>query len=278
MPSSPSTPGSPGDPGSDKWGRPLREPAGGPREAPRPGCSRYAVAILSVVALVVVGVVILFPVFAKHRGSRIDSCLSNMKQLALAAEMYAADYDGAFPVGQAVFGDEFDALAGTAPCNWAHALSLYIKKTDVLRCPSIEGERDGRVIDYALCSGTLQHSDPVTGRQLTWPLTVDGYPADAGRLEADYAEPAAAVMLYESPVSTRCGVHDGRFLNPSTGMLDPYAALARHNGGGKCAFIDGHAKWIELDKPPHITQGCGGTPSDSGDGEGGGGDGSDGGR
>ena len=54
--------------------------------------------LLVVIAIIAVLAAILFPVFAKVReNARRTVCLSNMKQIVLATQMYSADYDGYFP-------------------------------------------------------------------------------------------------------------------------------------------------------------------------------------
>ena len=50
--------------------------------------------LLVVIAIIAILAAILFPVFAQARASaRKASCISNMKQLALAELMYVQDYD-----------------------------------------------------------------------------------------------------------------------------------------------------------------------------------------
>ena len=48
------------------------------------------------------------------------SCLSNLKQLALAALMYAQDHDEVFPRAD----------------NWCDAISPYMKNDEIFKCPS----------------------------------------------------------------------------------------------------------------------------------------------
>ena len=50
--------------------------------------------LLVVIAVIAILAAILFPVFAQARAAaRQASCLSNVKQVALASMMYAQDYD-----------------------------------------------------------------------------------------------------------------------------------------------------------------------------------------
>ncbi|HQK93807.1 MAG TPA: prepilin-type N-terminal cleavage/methylation domain-containing protein, partial [Armatimonadota bacterium] len=55
--------------------------------------------LLVVIAIIAILAAILFPVFAKAREkARQASCNSNMKQIALAVDMYCADYDQTYPM------------------------------------------------------------------------------------------------------------------------------------------------------------------------------------
>jgi len=54
--------------------------------------------LLVVIAILAILAAILFPVFAHAREkARQTSCLSNLKQLATATQMYLQDYDSIFP-------------------------------------------------------------------------------------------------------------------------------------------------------------------------------------
>lgn len=74
-----------------------------------------------VVAMLAVVAVVLFPVFSKGREkARVNSCLSNLKQVALAMQQYAQDYDETLPSAD----------------NWADDLLPYLKNRELLICPS----------------------------------------------------------------------------------------------------------------------------------------------
>src|SRR5689334_16037020 len=54
--------------------------------------------LLVVIAIIAILAAILFPVFAQAREkARAISCVSNLKQMGLAAIMYAQDYDETYP-------------------------------------------------------------------------------------------------------------------------------------------------------------------------------------
>jgi prepilin-type N-terminal cleavage/methylation domain-containing protein len=86
--------------------------------------------LLVVIAIIAILAAILFPVFAQARDkARAASCLSNMKQLGLAHEMYSQDYDETL----------VPAFAQTPPAPavyWYQAIQPYLKNTEVMFCPS----------------------------------------------------------------------------------------------------------------------------------------------
>jgi len=99
--------------------------------------------LLVVIAIIAILAAILFPVFAKAREkARQTSCLSNMKQLGLAAMSYVQDYDERFPRGRffppagvTITGD--DGLQYVNGCyEWYHCLDPYTKNREIFRCPS----------------------------------------------------------------------------------------------------------------------------------------------
>ena len=75
---------------------PKMESALPPRsESVAPRHAFTLIELLVVIAIIALLAAILFPVFARAReNGRRASCLSNMKQIGLAARMYMADYDG----------------------------------------------------------------------------------------------------------------------------------------------------------------------------------------
>ena len=68
--------------------------------------------LLVVIAIIAILAAILFPVFAKARArARQAVCLSNVKQLALAAQMYLSDWEGTF----GYYNYDVDPYNGTMP-------------------------------------------------------------------------------------------------------------------------------------------------------------------
>jgi prepilin-type N-terminal cleavage/methylation domain-containing protein/prepilin-type processing-associated H-X9-DG protein len=109
--------------------------------------------LLVVIAIIGILAAMLFPVFARARESaRKIQCLSNVKNIALAVQMYLTDYD-AFPpyehrqealdsfkawIGEDMScgGSSYRAYWGNPFLRWQVILDEYIKNRDVWRCPS----------------------------------------------------------------------------------------------------------------------------------------------
>src|SRR6187399_2962586 len=89
--------------------------------------------LLVVIAIIAILAAILFPVFAQARDkARAATCLSNMKQVALALSMYTSDHEETFPIHQ----DADMFMRPTALPNWGRLLFPYTKNIGVYLCPT----------------------------------------------------------------------------------------------------------------------------------------------
>jgi len=121
--------------------------------------------LLVVIAIIAILAAMLFPVFARARESaRKIQCLSNVKNIAMAIQMYLSDYDRLPPAEHraevlAFFGDrgcDFTPGCCTRPTignpflRWPVVLDEYIKNRDVWTCPSAKMAKWAEVIvpDY----------------------------------------------------------------------------------------------------------------------------------
>jgi prepilin-type N-terminal cleavage/methylation domain-containing protein/prepilin-type processing-associated H-X9-DG protein len=126
--------------------------------------------LLVVIAIIAILAAMLFPVFARARESaRKIQCLSNVKNIAMALQMYMNDYGGSatiFPrevsAGACAYfdsgpgGDYSEWWDGLAHCkNGTYAnpylraavmLDEYIRNRDVWRCPSARFDKSAEVI------------------------------------------------------------------------------------------------------------------------------------
>ncbi|MCD6358334.1 MAG: prepilin-type N-terminal cleavage/methylation domain-containing protein [Thermoproteales archaeon] len=194
--------------------------------------------LLVVIAIIAILAAILFPVFAKARSkAQQAACMANVKQVALAALMYAQDYDET-----------------TAPlCNYGHTPGLvwgsrrywneliqpYMKSWNMLACPA------DRSVAYRTSYGAN-----CMGAQLIWGGggSSDLYsPSDAwGHRLSVVKRPATCVMLCDCG-----GLISSPFVPqgvPWTGTPGGYAfwiAMAghfRHDDMVNVGWMDGHVK------------------------------------
>src|SRR5512140_3203612 len=114
------------------------------------------IALLVVIAIIGILAAMLFPVFARARESaRKTQCLANVKNLAIAINMYLTDYDKFWPKaidsGLAAYMDSGSTGPGGGSddpgpeCKYAWqgnpyeqppvVLDDYVKNRDVWRCP-----------------------------------------------------------------------------------------------------------------------------------------------
>ena len=96
--------------------------------------------LLVVIAIIAILAAILFPVFARARAKAMQaSCLSDVKQLALACNSYATDYDGRYMAGGMWHGYFGDWTSNSPPNNidmW-HQLDPYVRNSQIWLCPSL---------------------------------------------------------------------------------------------------------------------------------------------
>jgi len=120
--------------------------------------------LLVVIAIIGILAAMVFPVFARARESaRKAVCLSNVKNIALAIQMYLADNNDTLPPQEnraevldffAVYtGDREDPTAAKPCATWANPymrwpviLDEYIKNRDVWRCPSAKAQGGAAII------------------------------------------------------------------------------------------------------------------------------------
>ena len=190
--------------------------------------------LLVVIAIIAILAAILFPVFARARGkARQASCLSNVRQLSLATEMYIQDYDEVLipsahrpPSGQP---------AASAPI-WPAFVAPYVRNQQLFVCSDARsrgwhvetwGER-GR-LPYGLNRDTEDRT-----YNLPYPLAVFG-------------EPAQTIWIADSACGNTSSPDNMRgFQVIGDRQPDTQAGIAaRHDVGTNVGFMDGHAKWYK---------------------------------
>ena len=122
----------------------------------RPRRGFTLIELLVVIAIIAILAAMLFPVFARARESaRKIQCLSNVKNIAMAIQLYFTDYDrtppGEHDANVIAYFSQVGAKPVGGPCTyqqevnpylrWPVILDEYIKNSDVWRCPARRSTR-----------------------------------------------------------------------------------------------------------------------------------------
>jgi prepilin-type N-terminal cleavage/methylation domain-containing protein/prepilin-type processing-associated H-X9-DG protein len=199
--------------------------------------------LLVVIAIIAILASILFPVFARAREkARQTSCLSNLKQLGLAAMMYSQDYDEMMfptwtqPNGTAYPGDY----------QWPQMLYPYIRNWQIFVCPSdstpnivANSGASGSTLSYAANVAYYDGSGS-SSFTCTRPTATSA---------AVVQDPAGTLLFFDWTGSFEYGWANvaSQPASIAANFTSTSPAAARHNDGVNVAFCDGHAKWLKPD-------------------------------
>lgn len=189
------------------------------------------VEMIVVIAIILLLSAMLFPVLETALGrAEAVSCLSNMRNLGLAARLYADDYDGAIVPAMLAEGTS-DRV------SWCVTIQSYLNNTGLLLCPTDECPRR---LPGTLC---LPHSYGINLEL----AEVGGYMASSLRLDG-LDDPVGTVLFCELNGERYC-THGVRY--PHDGLAR--VATQRHGHGSNYTFADGHATWLRpeaAEQPP----------------------------
>jgi prepilin-type N-terminal cleavage/methylation domain-containing protein/prepilin-type processing-associated H-X9-DG protein len=197
--------------------------------------------LLVVIAVIAILAAILFPVFAQAREkARQATCLSNLRQIGLAAGMYAQDYDELVvpvsgyvaPDGTGIYWWAGVTLTGNDPTQGL--LYPYMKNGQIQACPSFHN--------------TLRPVLGLTGYGYNFaylsPLVPPNYQAQSVALAA-VQKPAETVQMADA-AELNTWSYNTPTLEGNTYLEPPSSAFptfhARHNGVGDVLWVDGHVK------------------------------------
>ncbi len=226
--------------------------------------------LLVVIAIIAILAAILFPVFAKAREkARATSCLSNIKQLALAWQMYTTDWDemavpcrgydwdwnASWPhsgIESRTDADGVELGWATAPVEpsltaaerqgmtcWAFLILPYVRNIGIYACPSGQSTWCPANVKNAISYVYMSHLGDTSAPNLAVKV-------------AQIQCPSQQILMYCTGKNCRCaeiaGWHSGWDDNQwdTGGGGDPRPHqdwYPRHNDGRNFSFADGHAKF-----------------------------------
>lgn len=223
----------------DKGEGPLRQ------HAAHPGFT--LIELLVVIAIIAVLAAILFPVFSQAREkARSTACLSNLKQLGTATQMYMQDYDEKLFFRASTASPSVSRSGAVVPnaqallaVSWWNALMPYIKNRQIFTCPSDPAPTPTKDIHGAL---TISRSYIAIRAAEALALSQVEYPAE--------------ILVFVDKWDRRAGPNPNAitdsWIEPFNGDFDYYPtyrrmALAgdRHQDGLNASFFDGHARWLK---------------------------------
>jgi len=215
--------------------------------------------LLVVIAIIAILAAMLLPALsaAKNKANGI-SCINNLKQLTLAAHVYAGDFQDAIPPNyinspNAWVGGDVSALPGATNIADIYAAKLFpfSRAAGIYRCPAdklnLPGGAGLRVRSFSM--------NGMMGLNLGSPDVHPGFQENLKLSSIKIPAPSDASFFFDEQadaVSSLCSIDDGYFAiesaSPKLSGNWRNIPASRHGNYGQIAYADGHAqkmKWFE---------------------------------
>ncbi|MCC6729988.1 MAG: DUF1559 domain-containing protein [Chthonomonadales bacterium] len=200
--------------------------------------------LLVVIAIIAILAAILFPVFAQAREkARQTACISNEKQIGMAASMYATDYDDQIMPIATVAGTKvyywwasFDGMTSVRKESEG-LIQPYMRNAQIQACPSFRNDLrvtiglTGYGYNYAYLCPFVSTGSPYTIQVMPVALAAIKSPADTV-----FIADAARWNVRTTPAE----LEGNTFLDPPSAAYPGFHA--RHTGSGSVLWVDGHVK------------------------------------
>jgi len=185
--------------------------------------------LLVVIGIITILIAVLLPVLMKVRehGYR-TTCLSNVRQLAVAWTNFATDHNGSLPQGEK---NPWVIWTSTEYGIVNGSLFPYVRSMKVYRCPN--DPREGALRSY--CINSYVHGLSGAGLNIVGPANI-----------ADLKQPSEVIVFIE---------HGGQDLSRasfSEPIISPpswEAVPSYWHGGSTVSFGDGHTEFLKWEDP-----------------------------
>jgi prepilin-type N-terminal cleavage/methylation domain-containing protein/prepilin-type processing-associated H-X9-DG protein len=216
--------------------------------------------LLVVIAIIAILAAILFPVFSKARAkARQAACISNLRQLGTALNMYATDYDdklpalnpvpGVVPNFQWTFSWHNDPFGLPCLANLVNSLNPYTKNYGIWYCQDdpFRSEATALAVGLGLTGLATSWGDPAAAQAgvvgysycTQWDTWSGGQdPLCPGPFEA------LKITGVEAPASQVVLCDNGLDLLDDPPYQSGVMSGTAHSGGSDFLFLDGHVKWV----------------------------------
>lgn len=236
--------------------------------------------LLVVIAIIAILAAILMPVFAQAREkARGASCMSNLKQLALAHLQYVIDYDGWFSPHDDGYPNQGCAVNTRGGFTPHIAIYPYVKNSQVYVCPSDpcavpartwpptggtnpRGCRSCGGVNAMWSSYNYGRIDAGNNTDAIWPTN--------GFKDSQVNRPGETVMMMEGAEEDHGADRSGPINSTELNCTQAFTAMGicelpcpgqsrcnnafyfrvytRHTGGLNVAFFDGHVKFFQHER------------------------------
>jgi prepilin-type N-terminal cleavage/methylation domain-containing protein len=166
--------------------------------------------LLVTIAIISTLAAILFPVLSQARErARMTRCLSNARQLAMAVQSYAQDFDEALPPST-----NYAVPTSVPERIWTRLIQPYVRDTSIFTCPSASGS--GFPTDWA------QRGIGSTGYTAATaydPQEREGFTTPARLTQIE--EPARTPLFGDTPGGPTAQKYRGYVFDPYVGKSNP---------------------------------------------------------
>lgn len=208
--------------------------------------------LLVVIAIIAMLMAILVPVLRKAREqAKAVNCKSNLRQIGLAANLYAEEYDLYVPWG----------LTNRAPATgripWFELFMPFLaqkpidndyRNVEIYRCPSYP-DKD-QTVCFVVNGWAFRDKNDMVGRERIDPVKLTDCTQRAYTIyltDNEYGSWRLIIRKADDQGVNRCDVWHPDHMPTSDRQDITYGrrvARARHRQGSNCLFLDWHVDWV----------------------------------